>query len=261
MKLKYKKIILLTTMSTMGIGLLTLSINQDNPKTLANDAPVAVETSLLTDETYTDKSDDLATSDMVESFAVTEPEATPIPTPTPIPVYDLEEDAYPQLNELISKFSVAKVNADRETMKTLWSHPANVKSQEELQAETDYIEDYGNIKVYSKRGPEEGTYIVYVYNDVKFIGINTMAPGLGKYYVITTPDQELKLYNGDFDDGLKEYIDARNEDADVIELINMTNERGAEARAKDEDLKIFWEYMLNKIEEAQNSSQAEGDGE
>ena len=32
MKLRYKKIILLTSLSTMGIGLLTLSISQGIPK-------------------------------------------------------------------------------------------------------------------------------------------------------------------------------------------------------------------------------------
>lgn len=264
MKLKYKKIILLTTMSTMGIGLLTLSISRDNITAQEKNTSSVMEASVLTDETYSeDEAAKLAAEDMVESFSVTNTESTPTPdpTPTPVPVYELEEDAYPQLNELLEKHLDAKARADRETLKTLWSNPANVKSQEDLQKDTDYIEEYRNIKVYSKKGIVEGTYILYVYNEIKFIGINTTAPGLNKYYVITTPDQELKLYNDDFDDELKEYIDDRNQDADVTQLINMTDEKGKEARSKDEDLKTFWEYMIEKVEEGQSSSQAEGDGE
>src|SRR5690554_4123040 len=96
MKLKYKKIILLTSLCTMGIGLLTLSISQDKPKA---EEHIGATSSIVSDETESNDGDSIVMSAMEASSENTEDEAmplvtltpTPIPTPTPTPVYPLEE--------------------------------------------------------------------------------------------------------------------------------------------------------------------------
>jgi len=60
MKLKYKKIIILTTMSTMGIGLLTLSISQDKPKTELSMNTTKQEAGLLDSKDKTSDANTLA---------------------------------------------------------------------------------------------------------------------------------------------------------------------------------------------------------
>lgn len=262
MKLKYKKIILLTSLSTMGIGLLTLSISQGKPKAedqISNTNGIVAEAQVSND------GDDVstmvainATLDSTEAAEVTPMPTlspTPIPTPTPIPVYPLEE--MEGLDAFIEVFFSAKASGDVDKLKSIYLDPSKVETREELQKLVQYIEDYKNIKTYSKKSFEEGAYIVYAYHEIKFSSINTLAPGLSKFYVITDENGNFKIVS-DKRPEVEEYFNARNEDEDVIELINSTNAKGEEAKAKDEDLMIFW----NGLDELarSNSEQSGQDG-
>jgi hypothetical protein len=60
-------------------------------------------------------------------------------------------------------------------------------------------------------------------------------------------------------DELKTYFDARNEDEDVVALIDMTNEKSEEAKAKDEDLLNFWKNIDEMANNSQEAPVAEGD--
>ena len=101
----------------------------------------------------------------------------------------------------------------------------------------------------------EGTYIAYVYSEIKITGINTPAPSLAKSYLITDENGELKIFSGDMDEELETYYMARNEDEDVKELIDKTNKAFEEAMNSDEDLYNFWEAI-----EIEESNSQDGDG-
>lgn len=247
MKLKYKKIILLTTLSTMGIGLLTLSISRDKPKA---EEQISTTSGIVADAQVNDDGNEvLAMSAMDEPLENTDTEEaadvtpiptlspTPIPTPTPIPVYPLEE--MEGMDAFIEVFFNAKATSDVEKLKSIYLNPNKVETREQLQKLVQYIEDYKNVKTYSKKSFEEGAYIVYAYHEIKFSSINTLAPGLSKFYVITDEEGNFKIVS-DKTPEVEEYFNARNEDEDVIELINNTNAKSEEAKAKDEDLMIFW---------------------
>ncbi len=244
MKLKYKKIILLTSLSTMGIGLLTLSISQDKSKL---DEQISATSGIVADAQVSEDGDDLLavsaiedTSDNTEDIEVTPVPTlspTPIPTPTPIPVYPLEERE--GLDAFIEVFFNAKATSDVDKLKSIYFDPSKVESREQLQKLVQYIEDYRNVKTYSKKSFEEGAYIVYAYHEIKFSSINTLAPGLSMFYVITDENGNFKIVS-DMEPEVEEYFNARNQDEDALELINNTNAKAEEAKAKDEDLMIFW---------------------
>ena len=245
MKLKYKKIILLTTMSTMGIGLLTLSLTHDKSEAMENLNPKVSMNSVYAKETGVVDNND--TNAQVEATITNEPLVTvvptEVPTPTPLPVYEIEKEGYPKINKLIEDFYTAKNNRDIEALKALMTDPSQTDSQEDLQKKTEYIDDYRNVKVYVKKGYQEGTYIVYAYSEIKFTSINTPAPGLAKFYVITTDDKSLKIFSGDMDKETQAYYDQRDTDKDVVKLIDMTDKKGDEAIKSDEDLLNFWNNM------------------
>jgi hypothetical protein len=258
MKLKYKKIILLTTMSTMGIGLLTLSVSHDKSDAKESFSPKVTAGPEAGDDT----SDEAAVLDAQVAAALTsEPSVaptlspTPSPTPTPMPVYDIEQEGtYPDIDTLINNYYSAKNNRDIEALKALLSDPSKADTQEELQKKTEYIDDYRNIKTYTKKSFMEGTYIVYAYHEIKFTSINTPAPGLAKFYVITDSDNKLKIFSGVMDEETKAYYGERNSDEDVIALIQMTDKKGDEAIESDEDLLNFWK----SIDEMANGGSTEG---
>ena len=247
MKLKYKKIILLTTMSMMGIGMLTLSVTKDRKGPENGDNNASLQTILETEiSPENNTQEDLmspaekALSEAAEAVA----SATPIPTPTEIPVYPVEQTGtYPEIDQLFETYYDAKNNRDIETLKSILSNPANVETEEELQAKTEYIEDYHNITTYTKKGYKDGTYIVYVYHEIKFTSIHTSAPGLAKFYVVTGEDNRLRIFSGELDSTEKAYYDSRDEDEDVVALIEMTEEKSDQAKAKDEDLASFWKSI------------------
>lgn len=226
MKLKYKKVILLTTLSVMGIGLLTLSLTND--KTQAKSVSKVQEESTDTKE---------------KNMTIVSPTVAVTPTPAVLPVYNIEKNSYPKVQKLFKSFYEAKNNRDVNTIKKLLSDPSKVESKKELEKKTEYIDEYKNIKTYTKKSFSEGTYIVYVYHEIKFAGIKTAAPGLSKFYVITDKDGKLKIFSGNMDTATKEYYDKRNKDKDVVGLIKMTNKKSNKAIKKDKDLKIFWKKI------------------
>lgn len=268
MKLRYKKIILLTSLSTMGIGLLTLSISQTGSKSEVNNS-VQVESGNFESDNvednigYTDNDIQNENNAAVRALAAASgseemaasPSATPTPspspTPTPLPVYSLEE--VKGMDEFIEEFYVAKTACDVDKLKTLYDDPSKVETREQLQSMVQYIEEYRNIKTYSKKSIEEGAYIVYAYHEIKFSSINTLAPGLSKFYVKTDENGNFKIVS-ELSPEIEEYFNARNEDKDVLELIEMTNKKSEEAKAKDEDLMLFWNALDELAQKNENQS-------
>jgi hypothetical protein len=181
---------------------------------------------------------------MNENSSLLSPTAkpTPLPTPTPYPVYPLEEKGYPDaIDILIDKYYKAKLSCDTDQMKSISTHPEAVLDKKDLEMLVDGIDEYLNMKCYVKRTYREDFYIVWVYYDIKFIGLDTYAPSLAKFYIQKDADGKFKNFDGELDDAMAAYIKARNDDADVIELMRNTEKLAEEAKDKDEELKKYWE--------------------
>ena len=50
------------------------------------------------------------------------------------------------------------------------------------------VESYDNLAVYMTEGLEDNEYVAFVYNDVKFNNINTMAPSVDCFYLVMGED-------------------------------------------------------------------------
>ncbi len=261
MKLKYKKIILLTTMSTMGIGILTLSVSQDRPKAEESSIQTILNTEIAEDKVAAEDNTLMASADSYTAKIAEATTPSPIPTPTPVPDYPVEKNGtYPEIDKLFATYYTAKNNRDIKTLKSIISDPTKVESEEELQARTEYIEDYKNIETYTKKGLTEGTYVVYVYHEIKFTSINTAAPALSKFYVITGEDNKLKIHSGEMNAEEKAYYDASSEDEEFVALSELTEEKSAKAKKKDEDLASFWK-SIEKMAKASAKAQKQKDEE
>ncbi len=261
-------------MCTMGIGLLTISISNTNLKSaesiitsenintsesidtaenISTAESVNTEASNETEHTQRDVSnqelksmpDDAEVAKVANSIDAANKLLIPSPIPTQVPVYAIEEEGYPEIATFIEDYYVAKSNCDVEKLKSISSNPSAVPTKEVLQTITEGIEDYRNIKCYTKKAINEGTYIVYAFHEIKFFGLNTLAPGLSQFYIITDEAGNLKTYDNAMDEELSTYLQARKTDTDVQELMQMTNTMADEAKAKDKDLKTFWEVLDN----------------
>nr|WP_294493245.1 hypothetical protein [uncultured Anaerosporobacter sp.] len=227
MKLKYKKMILIISMSAMGIGMVTLSLSKPRDKKEANKPAVAALADADTD-------DEAITADETKKVELVGKPGDG----------ELRMDVYPAINELVKKYMSAKVACDYETLRTL-VNDSSVIDEDDLRAKSEYIEDYRNIVCYTLNGLTEDSFIVYVYEDLKILNVNTLAPGMTRLYIKLDESGNPYIYLGAIDDETQKFIQETSTQQAVIDIINTVNTKLDEAVTKDEDLKNFVEDRSN----------------
>ena len=152
-----------------------------------------------------------------------------------IPEAAMEENAYPEVNELIDKYYTAMANGDSDTLSEIYKGLDETEILKSVAA-SEYIEKFDNITVYTKPGPIEGSYVAYVYNEVKLYEYDGNVPGLETLYIC--PDDSGNLYiNGDIADANElDYLKQINVQSDVIDLNNKVASSYNEMVSGDEKL-------------------------
>ena len=242
MKLKYKKMILIISMSAMGIGMVTLSLSKPKEK---NDGAEPAIASLSEDG-----------SDGIEGESVGVDETAKVELIGQPADGELRMDVYPAINELVKKYMSAKAACDYETIRTLVSD-SSVIDEDDLRAKSEYIEDYKNIACYTLNGPTEDSFVVYVYEDLKILNVNTLAPGMTRLYIKLDESGDPYIYLGAIDDETQKFIEETSTNQAVIDIINTVNTKLDEAVTKDEDLKNFVEDRSNETTTEDTSSSDE----
>ena len=166
-----------------------------------------------------------------------------------IPEAILEEDAYPKVNELISKYYEARTNGDVETIAVL--NPF-IKETEKIriQETSKYIETYQDLKVYTKAGIVEDTFLAYVYSKIKFDEYEQAIPGMEAYYVC--PDENGNYYINEGEDNkvITDYIKELSLQDDVIELNNKIAVEFNELLEIDDEVNAFLVDVKTRIDES-----------
>lgn len=245
MKLKYKKMVLMVTVCTMGIGMVTFSItNQGNKPTtkVEKTADVQAFNAEL----------DMNTAREIEEVSI--PTTTPVPTEVPVESLalaldnPLEKDAYKDVNTLISKYLKAKLAGKLNGFTSLVNETELINI-DDMNRKTKYIEKYDHLAVYTKKGPEEGSYLAYAYHEVKFTSIDTLAPAMNEFYIKTNEEGKLYIYLGEIDSETESYFKEVRESEEVLDLIYSVNDKLEERLEKDSSLASFYEKLK---ESAQN---------
>lgn len=165
-----------------------------------------------------------------------------------VPDVPLEQDAVPGINELFSTYYTAMVEGDTKTMEKLVYY---LDAQEILRAaETSkYIESHQSMEVYTKPGPKEGTYIAFVYVELKFNDYEKPVPGMRVYYVCTNEDGEFYI-NEDGEEGDDElrYMREIQLQADVVDLNNKAAAAYNDMMAEDGTLADFLLELHEEID-------------
>lgn len=177
-----------------------------------------------------------------------------------IPEVPLVQDAVPGINELFNTYYEAVVEGDTDTMDGLIDH---LDSMEILKAKetSKYIESYPTVEVYTKNGLKEGTYIAYVYTEVKFNDYDKPLPGMRTYYVCTDEDGNFYLNeDGEEDENVLNYIREVNLQDDVIDLNNKVAAAYNDMVAEDETLADFILDLNTEIDKNVGEALARAEG-
>lgn len=150
----------------------------------------------------------------------------------------LKEDAYPEINQLINTYFTALRDQDVETLSNIMETNGEI-DEEKIRKEGEYIEDYRNIKCYTREGIVEGTYIVFPYYDIKFLNVDTLAPSMIWLYVCTNEDGSLYINKSTFDGEVAAYIDEVCNSEEAKQLVESVESSFAAAMEQDETLAQF----------------------
>lgn len=236
MKFKYKKIICVITMCTMWIGLVTMSLTDwSNSKNRKKDSRNKVEGN------FVDMSD---TASLKEDAGLTEES-------------QLQESKNEEINQLVQQYMNCFQTCDLETMAKVVTDVECIDVSE-MQAKQKLIQEYKNMECYTVQGLHKGEYLVYVYNEVLFTGIDTSAPGLNRLYIITDKDGNLRIESGALKQEVHDFIEKTDQSADVQKIIQTVNTKLEEAINNDEKFRAFY-TKLNGGSDTVVSNNPKGD--
>jgi hypothetical protein len=148
---------------------------------------------------------------------------------------DLEQDAYADVNAIVQQYYDSMAAGDMDTLSSIVDEISEEEKERILRSK-DIVEGYQNISCYTKKGLEEGSYLVFVYYEQKFVRIETAAPGLAPLYVCTNEDGSLYIFNGEVSEELQAYVEQMAQEEDVVALREEVKAKYEEAKAADEEL-------------------------
>ena len=243
MRLKYKKMMIMVSMCVMGIGMITFSIMKPSatPKTSADGTKVKVasKTMAASNDSTAGNEDETEVNMQAQDAALVSLETPETETAKVVELEPLKQDSNKKVNKLIKSYLNGKLKNDMEAFKPL-VNDASQLNLDDIKRQTKYIEDYDNITCYTQKGPEEGSYVVYAYHEVKFKSIDTLAPAMNEFYVKTNENGEPYIYLGVVDTKTDEYLDEVRNSEEVMDLIYDVNDKLQKAVNNDNSLSEFY---------------------
>ena len=207
---------------------------------------VAVTVIIALNANREDKLNKAAESAALE--AQTQTETTAETSTLDAPQYELEENAYPEVNAVVKDYYDAMAKGDMLTVCSLNSYIDDVEKIR-IEEQSKYIESYPEITVYTKPGLSENTYVVYAATKTKFTDLDTSVPGMKTYYVTIGSDGENSISDGTFDDSIYDYISSVTLQDDVVDLNNRIVVEYNDLLSENEEVNEYIAYLKEKINE------------
>ncbi len=220
MRFKYKKLILMFTIAIMFIGLGTFSL---------------VAPSIDFSIGNTDKGNNTNISSGSNSNAQS------------VVANMSESEIKSAISSLVEGYLDAKQRVDINKLAEYVSD-ADRLDNKRLVAEAEYIEEYKNIECTIKKCPDEGTYRVYTYYDVKVYDIDTLVPSLTALYVKTDSSGNFKIYLGTIDNETQEEITKLDNSEEIKKIADSVQKRLEEIVSSNEDVRDFYEMLESNNE-------------
>lgn len=176
-----------------------------------------------------------------------------------IPLVPLEKDVVPGINEFFVGYYKAVVDGDTETMSNLVYY---LDATEKLRAaETSKYTESSSIEVYTKAGPSEGTYLAFIYAELKFFDYDKPLPGLNTFYVCTKEDGSYYINEDcELSDSERRYIREVQLQDDVIDLNNKATAAYNDMVVADSTLADFLVELTDEIEKNVGETLARAEG-
>ena len=142
-----------------------------------------------------------------------------------------------KLLDLAKKYYSAVSAEDEATLATI-VEPWNDSVKAEIFALNDKFKSFDNITTYSKDGPEDDTWLVYVYCECSVDGVDTGIPTLlNPLVVITSDSSDLKISSDKT--AYADFINESNTSEDVQKLIDEVNAQYEKLKDSNSQVKNY----------------------
>ncbi len=202
------------------------------------DAQPGQETIVKSENTEEDVGQEQQDSDEGADTEETLPElADPLGQP-------LQQDSMLELTGLVRLYCEAKTECDPELLEQVfgiedWSDERKDQERAKMELVKASIKSYENISCYLVQGPEEDSYVIFPYYEIRYREIETLMPAIswayvkknenGQYYMVSTTDAKVN-----------EYIRKVGEKPEVKAVMGQVFARQEEAVAQDEVLQRIY---------------------
>lgn len=189
-----------------------------------------------------------------------------------VPDVPLEENAYPEINELVMKYYKALEETDTDALTEIVS-PLTDTVLIRFTEWAKHTQACPAVNIYTKPGPREDSYIAYVYAEIQIAGYEETVPGLTSFFICRNEAGNYYInMEEEIDKEEADYITALNLQDDVVDLNNkvtaefnqlvQTGSDAAQAFIKVEEsiTKGIQEALLAK-QEAEQPEEAEAPGQ
>ena len=117
--------------------------------------------------------------------------------------------------------------------------------------ETSFVEGYENLKVYTKLGKYQDTYVAFVRYDMRIRDVYTRVPGLGTVYVTGDGEGRYQVETDAADQEIQDFVETVAAHEDVQELFQETKDSYQEAVRSDA---LLQEALLDLKEAYEDST-------
>ena len=172
---------------------------------------------------------------------------------------ELEENSHSSIERLVSKYLDCIVNGDVDALESIVDELSDADKEEVKKLDKAY-ESYSDLKCYTKTGPDEDSYIVFVCCDMKITGVETLAPYISCLYVSAKDEsgnRYIRYNNVEEDQTLQAYVQELEQDPEVKALYDDVNARYQEALNSDPTLAEFVQNATGKANENTEAAEEE----
>lgn len=180
-------------------------------------------------------------------------------TAEPEPENNLEENSHASIDKLVGKYCEYIASGDVEALEEIVDVLSD-EEKEKIQNRAAFIESFENVTCYTKNGPIEDSYIVFVCYDMKLINIETSAPDIICLYVGpkgADGHEGRRIHYGDIDASMQEYVAELEKDPEVQALYDDVSTRYQEAQESDETLAAFIQKISGQVSEEETEAAPE----
>ncbi len=172
---------------------------------------------------------------------------------------ELEENSHSSIERLVSKYLDCIVNGDVDALESIVDELSDADKEEVKKLDKAY-ESYSDLKCYTKKGPDEDSYIVFVCCDMKIAGVETLAPYISCLYIgpkDESGNRYIRYNNVEEDQALQTYVQELEQDPEVKALYDDVNARYQEALNSDPTLAEFVQNATGKANENTEAAEEE----